>query len=67
VIRVAVVDDQHAVRLGLASALKSEPGMVPVGVAASALQTDTPAIRRRSRRMLADLLASVPGSVPAVS
>lgn len=32
-IRVAVVDDHHAVRLGLNAALRSEPGLVPTGVA----------------------------------
>jgi DNA-binding NarL/FixJ family response regulator len=36
VIRVAVVDDHHAVRLGLHTALQSEPGVEPVGSAASA-------------------------------
>jgi two-component system, NarL family, response regulator DevR len=33
VIRVAVADDHHAVRLGLHAALRSEPGLVPVGAA----------------------------------
>jgi DNA-binding NarL/FixJ family response regulator len=32
-IRVAFVDDHHAVRLGLRAALRSEPGLVPTGVA----------------------------------
>jgi DNA-binding NarL/FixJ family response regulator len=32
-IRVAVVDDHQAVRLGLHTALRSEPGLVPVGTA----------------------------------
>ena len=32
-IRVAVVDDHHAVRLGLHAAIRSEPGLVPAGVA----------------------------------
>jgi two-component system response regulator DevR len=32
-IRVAIVDDHHAVRLGLQAAIRSEPGLVPVGVA----------------------------------
>ena len=32
-IRVAVVDDHPAVRLGLESALRSEPGLIPVGTA----------------------------------
>jgi DNA-binding NarL/FixJ family response regulator len=32
-IRVAIADDHHAVRLGLHAALRSEPGLVPVGAA----------------------------------
>ena len=32
-IRVAVVDDHHAVRLGLHAAIRSEPGLVPAGTA----------------------------------
>jgi DNA-binding NarL/FixJ family response regulator len=36
VIRVAIVDDHQAIRLGLHTALRSEPGLVPVGSAASA-------------------------------
>jgi DNA-binding NarL/FixJ family response regulator len=35
-IRVAIVDDHHAVRLGLRAALGSEPGLVPTGVACDA-------------------------------
>jgi DNA-binding NarL/FixJ family response regulator len=35
-IRVAVVDDHHAIRLGLRTALLAEPGLEPVGSAASA-------------------------------
>jgi DNA-binding NarL/FixJ family response regulator len=34
-IRVAVVDDHPAVRIGLQVALRSEPGLVPVGTAAT--------------------------------
>ena len=30
-IRVAIVDDHHAVRLGLHTAIRSEPGLVPAG------------------------------------
>jgi len=37
-IRVAIVDDHHAVRLGLHTALRSEPGLVPVGAAADAAE-----------------------------
>ena len=33
-IRVAIVDDHQAVRLGLHTALHSEPGLIPVGSAA---------------------------------
>ena len=32
-IRVAIVDDHHAVRLGLQAAIRSEPGLVAAGVA----------------------------------
>jgi DNA-binding NarL/FixJ family response regulator len=34
-IRVAVVDDHHAVRLGLHTAIRSEPGLLPAGVAST--------------------------------
>jgi DNA-binding NarL/FixJ family response regulator len=34
-IRVAVVDDHHAVRLGLHAAIRSEPGLVHTGVASN--------------------------------
>lgn len=34
-IRVAIVDDHHALRLGLHTALRSEPGIVPVGTASN--------------------------------
>jgi DNA-binding NarL/FixJ family response regulator len=37
-IRVAVVDDHHAVRLGLRTALLAEPGLEPVGGAATAAE-----------------------------
>lgn len=37
-IRVAIVDDHHAMRLGLHTALRSEPGIVPVGTASSGAQ-----------------------------
>lgn len=35
-IRVAIVDDHHAVRLGLETAIGSEPGLVAVGTASDA-------------------------------
>lgn len=38
VIRVAIVDDHHAVRLGLAAALAAEPDMEPVGAATCAAE-----------------------------
>jgi len=37
-IRVAIVDDHHAVRLGLQTALAAEPGLVPVGAASTAAE-----------------------------
>ena len=37
-IRVAIVDDHHAVRLGLHTALRGEPGLLPVGCAGSAAE-----------------------------
>jgi DNA-binding NarL/FixJ family response regulator len=44
-IRVAIVDDHHALRLGLDTAIRSEPGLVPVGVAATAAEL-APVIHR---------------------
>jgi len=40
VITVAIVDDHPAIRLGLRAALRSEPGLEPVGSAANASETD---------------------------
>jgi len=37
-IRVVIVDDHHAVRLGLQMALAAEPGLVPVATASSAAE-----------------------------
>jgi DNA-binding NarL/FixJ family response regulator len=37
-IRVAVIDDHYAVRLGLEAALRAQPDMIPVGAAASAAE-----------------------------
>jgi DNA-binding NarL/FixJ family response regulator len=37
-IRVAVIDDHYAVRLGLEAALRAQPDMTPVGAAASAAE-----------------------------
>ena len=53
-IRVAIVDDHHAVRLGLTSALKSEPGLVPVGVAAGAAELEPLLYRSRPDVVLLD-------------
>jgi DNA-binding NarL/FixJ family response regulator len=38
VIGVAIVDDHHAVRLGLHTAIRSEPGLVVVGAASRAAE-----------------------------
>jgi DNA-binding NarL/FixJ family response regulator len=53
-IRVAVVDDHHAVRLGLSTALRSEPGMVPVGAAANAAELPPLLYRTRPDVVLLD-------------
>ena len=53
-IRVAVVDDHHAVRLGLRAALLSEPGLEPVGSAATAAESDTLLYRTRPDVVLVD-------------
>ncbi len=37
-IRVAIADDHHAVRLGLHTAIDSEPGLTPTGSASSAVE-----------------------------
>jgi DNA-binding NarL/FixJ family response regulator len=60
VIRVAVVDDHHAVRLGLRTALLSEPGLEPVGSAATAAETDALLYRTRPDVVLVDY--HLPGS-----
>ena len=46
-IRVAIVDDHHAIRLGLQAALRSEPGLVPAGVASEG--AGVPAMLYRTR------------------
>ena len=53
-IRVAVVDDHHAVRLGLRATLLSEPGLEPVGSAATATESDTLLYRTRPDVVLVD-------------
>jgi DNA-binding NarL/FixJ family response regulator len=53
-IRVAIVDDHPAVRLGLTSALKSEPGLVPVGIAGNAAELQPMLYRTRPDVLLLD-------------
>ncbi len=53
-IRVAVVDDHHAVRLGLHTALRSEPGLVPVGAATNAAELAPLLYRTRPDVVLLD-------------
>jgi DNA-binding NarL/FixJ family response regulator len=53
-ITIAVVDDHPAIRLGLRSALRSEPGLEPVGSAASAGETDALLYRTRPDVVLLD-------------
>jgi DNA-binding NarL/FixJ family response regulator len=54
VIRVAIADDHHAVRLGLGVAIQSEPGLVPAGVAATAAELDPVLYRMRPDVVLLD-------------
>jgi len=54
VIRVAVVDDHHAIRLGLRAALLSEPGLEPVGSAPNAAEADGLLYRTRPDVVLLD-------------
>jgi DNA-binding NarL/FixJ family response regulator len=53
-IRVAIVDDHQAVRLGLHTALRSEPGLVPVGAAANAAELAPLLYRTRPDIVLLD-------------
>jgi len=53
-IRVAIVDDHPAVRLGLTSALRSEPGLVPVGIAGNAAEMQPLLYRTRPDVVLLD-------------
>ena len=53
-IRVAIVDDHHAVRLGLRVAIQSEPGLVPAGVAATAAELAPVLYRTRPDVVLLD-------------
>jgi DNA-binding NarL/FixJ family response regulator len=54
VITVAIVDDHHAIRLGLRAALLSEAGLEPVGSAANAGETDVLLYRTRPDVVLLD-------------
>jgi DNA-binding NarL/FixJ family response regulator len=60
VITIAIIDDHPAVRLGLLSALRSEPGLEPVGSAASAGDAATLLYRTRPDVVLLDY--QLPGS-----
>jgi DNA-binding NarL/FixJ family response regulator len=53
-IRVAIVDDHHAVRLGLNAALESEPGLVAVGTAANAAELSSLLYRSHPEIVLLD-------------
>lgn len=53
-IRIAVVDDHPAVRLGLMGALRTEPGFVPVGAAQTVEELDPLLYRVRSEVVLLD-------------
>ena len=53
-ITVAIVDDHHAVRLGLRTALLSEPGLDPVGSAANAGEAAVLMYRTRPHVVLLD-------------
>jgi DNA-binding NarL/FixJ family response regulator len=53
-ITVAVVDDHPAVRLGLRTALLSEPGLEPVGTAANAAEASVLLYRARPHVVLLD-------------
>jgi DNA-binding NarL/FixJ family response regulator len=54
VITVAIVDDHHAIRLGLRAALLSEAGLEPVGSAANAGETAVLLYRTRPDVVLLD-------------
>jgi DNA-binding NarL/FixJ family response regulator len=54
VIRVAIVDDHHAVRLGLSTAIAAEPGLVCAGVASTAAELEPLLYRNRPDVVLLD-------------
>ena len=53
-ITVAIIDDHHAIRLGLRTALLSEPGLEPVGSAADAAEAAVLMYRTRPDVVLLD-------------
>jgi len=53
-IRVAIVDDHQALRLGLHTAIRSEPGMIPVGSAANSAELAPLLYRSRPDIVLLD-------------
>jgi two-component system response regulator DevR len=59
-IRVAIVDDHHAMRLGLHTALRSEPGIVPVGTASNGAELAPMLYRTRPDVVLLDY--NLPGA-----
>ena len=65
-IRVAIVDDHHALRLGLDTAIRSEPGLVPAGVAASAAELAPVLYRNRPGVILYSAFADASMTVPAI-
>jgi DNA-binding NarL/FixJ family response regulator len=54
VITVAIIDDHHAIRLGLRTALLSEPGLEPVGSAVDAAEPAVLMYRTRPDVVLLD-------------
>jgi DNA-binding NarL/FixJ family response regulator len=53
-IRVALVDDHHAVRLGVVSALRSEPGLIPAGAVSRVAEVEPLLYRSRPDVILVD-------------
>ena len=53
-IRVVIVDDHQAIRLGLHTAIRSEPGLVPAGAAATAAELAPLLYRSRPDVILLD-------------
>jgi DNA-binding NarL/FixJ family response regulator len=53
-IRIAIVDDHHAIRLGLDTAIRSEPDLESVGTASTAAETEPLLYRTRPDVVLLD-------------